>query len=531
MSQLQEKDLDTAIHSLKEELRKEIPGFREKGQKFLTKEITNAEFKAASGGMGVYAQRSGEEFMIRLRVLSGVVDYSTLSFIYDMVKKHSLEYIHLTTRQAIQLHNLKLEQMIDIMEQSLEHNIFTRGGGGNFPRNVALSPLSGVEEGEAFDVTPYAVFVNKYFVSRINTYHLPRKFKVAFSNNGQDSANASIADLGFLAVKKEGKEYFQVYLGGGMGTNGAVAVPYEELISPQEVLYHVEAMLRVFQAEGDYQNKAKARIRYIVARMGKEAFLECYKAHLKAVKESQDLSYEISNSESTVLGAVQETSGSVLEGMIAQKQSNRYSVVIHPQGGILQAKDLGNILEYLEQIEAVQIRLTMEEGFLLRNLTYQQAGDLLELTKEIRRTTRLGRSISCIGATICQIGVQNSQGLLGKILKYFEEKEFTEDILPALSISGCPNSCARHQVSEIGFQGKKKRVGEILEDAYALQIGGSVGEAGAVMGKESGDLLERDIPEFLYQLALTLKERKLEYKEYRQLHGAELEELIARYRV
>ena len=531
MGKLQEKDLDAAIISLKEELRKEIPVFQEKGQMFLNKEITNAEFKGASGGMGVYAQRGGEEFMIRLRVLSGVVDYSTLRFVYDMVKKHSLEYIHVTTRQAIQLHNLKLDQMIDIMEQSLNQNIITRGAGGNFPRNVALSPLSGIEKGEAFDVTPYAIFVNKYFVSRINTYHLPRKFKVAFSNNGQDSANASIADLGFLAVNQDGKEYFQVYLGGSMGPNGAIAVPYDELISPQDVLYHVEAMLSLFKAEGDYQNKAKARIRYIVQRMGKEAFLECYKAHLNNVKQSQDLSFEINDIYSRNLEVSDETSTGEIESAITQKQNDLYTAEIHPQGGILMAEDLGKILDYIENIEGVQIRCSMEEGVFIRNLTSLQAKELLELTKDIRKTTRLGCSISCIGASICQIGTQNSQGLLANVLNYFEEKGFTEDILPSISISGCTNSCARHQVSEIGFQGKKKRVGEIMEDAYALQIGGKVGEAGVKLAKESGDLLERDIPEFLYQLALSLQERKLEYSEYRKQHEEELEELIAKYRL
>ncbi|MDF2512495.1 MAG: ferredoxin-nitrite reductase [Herbinix sp.] len=529
MGKLQEKDLDTIINSLKEELRKEIPGFQEKGQKFLAKEITNAEFKGASGGMGVYAQRGGEEFMIRLRVLSGVVDYPTLRFVYNMVKKHSLEYIHVTTRQAIQLHHLKLDQMIDIMEQSLNHNIITRGAGGNFPRNVALSPLSGIEPGEAFDVTPYAIFVNKYFVSRINTYHLPRKFKVAFSNNGQDSANASIADLGFLAVNKDGKEYFQVYLGGSMGPNGAISVPFDELISPQDVLYHVEAMLSLFKAEGDYENKAKARIRYIVRRMGEEAFLECYKAHLSSVKQSQDLSFEIN--EGAKLEISDENQAGEIEGAITQKQNNLYSAIIHPQGGLLYAKDLGKILDYIENIEAVQIRLSMEEGIIIRNLTSKQAKEILELTKDIRKTTRLGCSISCIGASICQIGIQNSQALLDNVLIYFDEKGFTEDILPSISISGCTNSCARHQVSEIGFQGKKKRVGEIMEDAYALQIGGLVSGTGAKMAKESGDLLERDIPEFLYQLALNLKEQKLEYSEYLEQQGEELEQLIAKYRI
>ncbi len=561
MSIIREEDLDRKINGLKEELRKEIPAFKEAGEKFIRKEITSAEFKGISGGMGVYAQRGGEKFMVRLRVLSGVVDYPALKFIHDIAKQYSLDYIHLTTRQAIQLHNLKLDDMIGILEQSLEHNIITRGGGGNYPRNVSLSPLSGVEKEEAFDVTPYAVFANKYFVSRINTYHLPRKFKVAFSNNGSDSANASIADLGFLAVKKGGKEYFQVYLGGSMGANGAIALPYDELVSPQDILYHIEAMLSLFQAEGDYQNKGRARIRYIVQRMGKEVFLECYKKHLDSVKQTQSLSFEINNTYCNSPGAPAEAltgdpegtvpegtvpegadsegadsedtvpEGMVPEDVVSQKQNNLYSVAIHPQGGLLQSKDLGRILAFTKDLKEVQIRLGMEEEMVVRNLTSQQALELLELTKDIRKTTRLGCSISCIGASICQIGIQDSQALLTNILAYFEEKGFTQDRLPSVSISGCVNSCARHQVGIIGFQGKKKRAGEKTEDAYALQIGGKVSGTGAEMAKDYGDLRAQDIPGFLYRLAVELQDRKLEFNEYLSLHEGELEELIAGYRL
>lgn len=541
MSSITEESLDDKLNQLKEELRKEIPVFKEKGQKFINKEITSAEFKAASGGMGVYAQRSGEEFMIRLRVLSGVLDIETLKFVHELVDKHSLEFIHLTTRQTIQLHNLSLDSMIDIMEESIEHNIITRGGGGNYPRNVSLSPLSGVEKGEAFDVTPYAIFVNKYFVSRINTYHLPRKFKVAFSNQEQDSANATIADLGYLAIVKNGKEYFQVYLGGSMGPNGSIAVPYDELINPADILYHVEAMLNLFQEEGDYQNKGKARIRYIVQRMGREAFLECYKKHLNKVKQEQTLAFTYLNSnQHYTLESEQDKDnnqdiyleqGIEIPGAISQKQAGLYSVDIHPQGGLLKAKDFSNILHFLEKLKSVQVRLTMEESMIVRNLNAKQAKELLELTKEIRKTTKLGCSISCIGAPICQIGVQNSRALLTNILDYFERKELKEDILPSVSISGCTNSCARHQVSEIGFQGKKKRVNAEMMDAFSLQIGGKVSKDATVMAKEYGDLLLQDIPEFLYQLAKRLQNRNMKFSQYLELNEPDLEELVSKYRV
>ena len=253
------------MSSLKETLIKEIPVFRELGHKFVNKEVSSNEFKAMSGGMGSYAQRGGKDFMIRLRIPSGIMNMNEFKIVYDLAAKQNLDKVHLTTRQAIQLHSLSIDGVCDTMEEALRNDIYTRGGGGNFPRNVSISPLSGVDIDEAFDVTPYAIAVNEYFMSKITTYKLPRKLKVSFSSSEKDYGNSTIADLGFLAVKKDNKEYFKVYIGGGIGKNPAKSVEFDSLINPNDILYHVEAITNLFIAEGDFENRNKARIRYIVA--------------------------------------------------------------------------------------------------------------------------------------------------------------------------------------------------------------------------------------------------------------------------
>ncbi len=521
--------LDKKVEHVKEICKTEIPTFQEIGHKFLDGDISSAEFKASSGGMGVYAERSGKEFMIRLRIPSGILDLTTLKLVQSFINDYKLDFIHFTTRQTIQLHNLPFDTMIEIMKQSLVHDIMTRGGGGNFPRNVSLSPLSGIQVEESFDVTPYAVLVNKYFASQINTYHLPRKFKVAFSNCEQDSANATIADLGFLAVIQDGHPYFKVFLGGSLGVSGEISVPYDELISPNDILYHVEALLNLFKEEGDYQNKGKARIRFIVKRMGSDAFLQCYKKHLKIVKEEKNLDFILNPLTDDNQEIATQKHSLTHPDVIPQKQDDLYCVVLHPQGGILYGSDFTNILTYIETIPSVEIRLGMDEGMYIRNLTAEQAEELLKLTAEIRNTTRLSRSISCIGTPICQIGIQSSQLLLGQILDYFKEQQLEDDILPSIHISGCVNSCARHQVSTIGFQGKKKRINSETKDAYALFIGGNTGLEETQLAKEYGDILAEAIPEFLYQLALLLKERKQDFPNFIQLYKDDFISLLEKY--
>jgi len=536
-----EVKMDEIIEVQKVLYQKEIVNFQEIGHKFIRGEITSNEFKATSGGMGVYAQRGGKEFMIRLRVLSGVLDIKTLELIHKFAVDYNLPDVHLTTRETIQLHNLNFDDVIAIMEKSLNSNLYTRGGGGNFPRNVSLSPLSGIEKDEAFDVTPYAVLVNKYFLSRMDSYKLPRKFKVAFSNNENDTANATIADLGFLAVNQDENNLFKVYIGGSLGNQAEISVPFGELVQPKEVLYHVEACIRLLIEEGDYENRGKARMRFIVKRMGREGFLNCYKKILQQVKQSKNLELvlENENQQSTkvkdihVLRKQQNliSQKSNQQNLICQKQSGLYTIIVHAKGGILKREDLNQITTFLQAIPEAQIRLSMEENMYIRNLTLAQAEKLLDLIKHLGQTTLFERSISCIGVPTCQIGIGETQKLLTNILTYFENQGMLENLLPSIHISGCLNSCTRHQVSEIGFCCKRKQVSQQAVEVYTLHIGGVASEFDLHFAKEYGDLLTNMIPKFLYELSVSIKEKQVRFKEYIDLYQEEFHSILVKYLV
>jgi ferredoxin-nitrite reductase len=160
------------MSTLDEILLNEIPDFRNWGHKFINNEINTLEFKGKSGGMGVYAQRGGKSFMIRLKAPGGIVSKDFLEAVHYFTEKYNLETVHLTTRQAVQLHDLNIDAVCDIMEECIKRGIYTRGTGGNFPRNVAMSPLTGVDPAEAFDVAPYAMAVNQHFQNKIYSYKL-----------------------------------------------------------------------------------------------------------------------------------------------------------------------------------------------------------------------------------------------------------------------------------------------------------------------------------------------------------------------
>lgn len=516
------------MEHLRNMLLEEVDSFRELGYKFKNKEISPAEFKSVSGGMGVYAHRGGEEFMIRLRVPSGILNLQDLKTVYNLAKDKNLESVHTTTRQAIQLHGLNIDEICDVMKEAMNNGIYTRGGGGNFPRNVSISPLSGVDKEEAFDVTPYAQAVNKHFMNKITTYKLPRKLKVSFSSSDKDTGNASIADLGFIATKKNDKDYFKVYLTGGLGKNAAKSIEFDELIEAKDVLYHVEAMTNFFMAEGDYSNKNKARSRYITARMGEELALDCYKKHLDKVKVNSNLDLEIIPKEYTKVGIKIDLNDNRL---IEQKQEGLYTIYFHPIGGILKLDILKRILESIEKIDDVEIRLSMSEGIYIRNLNGNEAIRLLEITKNIGGETKLEQSSSCIGVPTCQIGIAESQSLLSDILEYFNKNGFNKDVLPSLRISGCNNSCGTHQIGLLGFAGKKKRVNNEVIEVFELHINGKLGKEDTRLGSIIGDIPRYNIPKFLYELAVKIDELGITYDKFILNHIDDFNKIIDKYLV
>lgn len=541
----------------KQRLKNEIADFRAAGHKFVNKEISVAEFKGISGGMGVYAQRGGEKFMIRLRIHSGVLNYKNLKLVTGFAKKYGLQHIHLTTRQAIQLHDLDIDAVCDIMAAALEEGLYSRGSGGNFPRNVALSPLSGVEREEAFDVTPYALLVSNYLMDRMTEYHLPRKLKISFSNNEKDSGNSTVNDLGFLAVMHEGEPFFKVFLAGGLGNNPEIAFSYDELVSPKDVLYHVEAITRLFSAEGDFLNKAKARLRYVRKRMGEETFLKCYKDYLTQVKaelkleEIDTVKAELKLEEVNAMeqGEINEKQDEELY-LIPQRQKGLYTVNLHPFCGQMKTEDLEKLISFIEKNQRnltvsdlqpldstdnitkeknIEIRLSMTESMYLRNLTYHQAREILSLIKEEEKISKIRMSISCIGVPTCQIGIEESQDLLKSIFLALEKSQVDDKYLPSVHISGCLNSCSRHQVSSIGFAGCKKKGSDGPVDAFELHVGGTIGKDTTSFGKIIGTLKKEEIPGFIVELAKKLNQEGKEFEKFLIENTGEFETLVSPY--
>mgnify|MGYP001030063148 FL=1 len=173
------------------------------------------------------------------------------------------------------------------MEGALDAGIVTIGGGGDFPRNVMCSPLSGVEQDEFFDVLPWAQAAGEYLMSFIKAEKMPRKLKVGFSNSPKNLTHATFRDLGF-AARADG--LFDVYSAGGLGNNPRFGVRVAQAVQPEKILYYIKAMWLTFCAYGNYENRAKARTRYMQDALGgPENYAKAYREKLDEAFGGEDL--------------------------------------------------------------------------------------------------------------------------------------------------------------------------------------------------------------------------------------------------
>lgn len=503
--------------------KQELPEFREKTAAFHTGEMSRAAYKGFSGYYGSYAQRDGSH-MLRLRMTAGCVTKEKLKFLADVIRRYQVDKVHFTTCQTVQLHNLDQETVCAVIEEALDAGILTMGGGGDYPRNVMCSPLSGVEKEEYFDVRPWAIAAGEYLTGFIKAKKMPRKLKVCFSNSAQNLTHATFRDLGF-AAREDGR--FDVYSAGGLGNQPRLGVKVAEGVEPERILYYIKAMWLTFLAYGNYENRGKARTRFMQESLGgAEAYKQAYLDKLKEVTDSGEalditvIPFQIDK----------KGDGSAAQGprILEQKQEGLYTVVWHPLGGRPSVQALCELSDALEHMEAAELRLAPDETAYIVNLTGKEAEEVLEITADSARSL-FESSVSCIGGSICQVGIRDSQALLAACIKAVREAGIPDGALPQIHISGCPSSCGTHQSAAIGFRGAAKMADGKPRSAYMLFAYGCQEQGKEAMGKELGTIFEERIPAFLTELGRAVAESGMDFAAWNRQNPTALEQQAAKY--
>ena len=503
--------------------RADLAQFDEATREFYTGNMSKQDYKGISGGFGSYSEKGGKSGMIRLRMTAGRMTKDKLAFVVETAERLSVDTMKLTTCETIQLHRLTGRQILDVATKALDHGIVCRGGGGDHPRNVMVPPLSGVLPGETFDVIPYAEAVADYLLSILDKIKMPRKLKVGFANHESNSTHATMRDLGFVA-RQDGT--FDVYSAGGIGPNPKKGVLVASGVSGDKILYYVQAMVDTFIAHGNYEQRAKARTRYMQETLGEEGYRKAYQEKLDAVLAAGGLDIEVKPQPITKQGSGEIGGNRV----IAQKQPGLYAVSYHPLCGTPTRQVLRAILDTIQDMDAVEVRLGADGTMYIINCTAEEASKVLAVTEDGAKT-RFEHSVSCIGASICQQGVRDSQALYHACVNAVREADLKDGALPVIHISGCPSSCGTHQVGALGFHGGVKMIDKVAHPAFTLHVNGCAEMGSERFGESWGVMLEESIPNFLVELGKMVEKTGESFEEWYPSHEQEMRTLAANYLV
>lgn len=476
---------------------KDIIDLEKKIKAFRDGKIHDEKFRSLRLARGIYGQRQPGVQMIRIKLPFGKVTFKQLLRIAAISDEYASRNLHLTTRQDIQIHFVSLDRTPELWAKLEEDDITLREACGNTVRNVTSSPTSGIDPKEPFDVSPYAQATFEYFLRNPICQEMGRKFKISFSATDEDTAFSYIHDLGFIPkikiVNGEEQRGFKVMLGGGLGAQPLIASAVHEFLHEDQLIPYTEAVIRVFDRYGERNNRNKARLKYLIQKLGLEEVLRLIDEERTALKSK---SYKI-NRDTVPLPQPPELLNHPVQqpqdeanyetwlktNVFEQKQDGFYGVFIKVPVGDIPTDQARLFVDAIRGLVADEIRITQNQGLLLK-FARKEALPLL-----YTRLNGLGLAnpgfdsaadvTTCPGTDTCNLGISNSTEL-SRVLENLVYEEypnliFNRDI--KIKISGCMNSCGQHGLAHIGFHGSSMKVsGRVLPANQVLLGGGTFGD-------------------------------------------------------
>ncbi|HEY3805771.1 MAG TPA: nitrite/sulfite reductase [Kofleriaceae bacterium] len=465
---------------------------------------------------GVYGQRQDGVMMIRAKLPGGIATPQQLRALADVAERHGGGKGHVTTRQNVQFHFVPMADVESALTTLAGAGITTKEACGNSVRNWTLCPFAGVAAGEPFDPTPYLDALARHLLRGPYSSTLPRKLKPSVGGCcGTDCSQAFINDLGFLARTRDGAIGFQLIAGGGLSTLRRSALVVEEFVPAGEILEAADAIVRVFHRIGNRHNRAKARLKWAIDKIGKDAFLAEYRAERELIRGEGGVPLVLPpQPEAPVRRVPLALAASDADPAYAawaadsvrpQKQAGFSTVVIRLVLGDVTAAQLRALAEVAVGFGEGELRLSNDQNVVLR---YVPAAKLPALHRELARVglaksgaQTLADVTSCPGASSCKLAVTASRGLAGVLVELLERRP---DLVAAakgldVKVSGCPHGCGQHYVAGIGFQGGMRKIAGKPAPQYLVYVGGGFASdradfgrlIGKVPARRAGAVLER----------------------------------------
>jgi sulfite reductase (NADPH) hemoprotein beta-component len=519
-------------------------------QKFERGDLTPDQWRAFRLVRGTYGQRQSGDFqMLRVKIPQGIVSNEQLFALADVAGAYSRGFGHITTRQNMQFHFIKLHDVEKAMERLAASGLTTREACGNSVRNITGCPYSGIADDEVFDVSPYAEALTRYLLRHSLSSSLPRKFKIAFEGCAEDHSLTAINDIGFRARARGSNGNmelgFRVTAGGGTAILCTSGRPLYEFLPAQDIFNVAEAILRVFHQHGDREHKQRNRMKFLIKQLGWEAWKAEVDKQLREFRaqggaqlpfDAQNPPVEeppqwrrarapgISQSSATALASKLSgpgirpdvrpehapTSGDFWQWLRTnvrrQKQKGYSSAAVTVPLGDLTSGQMRALAKLASAFGDGTARVTAEQDLLFRWVPDAELSSLYRHLAAIGLglpgAGKIADVASCPGAESCRLAVTQSRGLGRLIADHLRGRpdlaKVAEDL--RIKISGCPNGCGQHHVAGIGFQGSVRRLGDRVVPQYFVMVGGGVDESGARFARLAAKIPARRVPQAIERL-------------------------------
>ena len=517
---LYDKHLETFLQQSPEASQEEIREFRHMVEQYFLGQITPDEFKARRLHMGTYGIRNTTDVhMMRIKIPQGTLNAEQLEALADLAERYSKGIGHITTRQDMQLYWIPTKEAPFAQARAASVGLTTREACGNSVRNVTACPLAGVSPIELFDITKHAQAVTHHFLRNPASQKLPRKFKIAFEGCPVDHAKTVIHDIGAVAAiqQADGQHVlgFKLYVGGGLGAAPMPAILLEPFTPTTELLRTCEAIVRIHDRLGNRTNKAAARIKFVVKRLGpeafrKEVFAERQKLPLYAYPAMHATETDEQPPTPVSVKAPASPNGTYarwrLTNVMNQKQPGYSMVTIRLRLGDISATQMRGLAQSMRRYCGGQLRTAIDQNLILRWVRTDQLAalysELAALSLAEPEAGRLYDVTSCPGAETCQLGISASRGLSRELEARLKVAKLSGEDLESIriKISGCPNSCGQHHIADIGFFGAARKVNDHLAPHFQLLLGGMAEEGRVAFGQPVLKLPARRIPDAVVRI-------------------------------
>jgi sulfite reductase (ferredoxin) len=530
------KKLGKIDHKLFAETRLRMGAYGQRydnGHRYDGKEVRDIAFPEAFKGPETYWDAPGME---RIKLPWGGLNPDQMDLFADLAEEYSDGICHVTTRQAIQLHYIHIENCPSMFRRLGALNITTREACGNAVRNVSADPMAGVNPDEAFDVTPYAQALFEFLLGHPDAQDFGRKFKIALSG---DEAGASglvnIHDLGLIATIKDGKRGFKYYVGGGLGAVPYAAKLFSDFVPEEEILPLAQAVCRIYGRFGEKKKRHRARIKFLIADMGWEKFKETVIAERAILPHDDRWSAYIKDiakfdeKPATKPGKPLAKTGDaeydfwVSTNVKPQKQAGYSAVLITLPLGDATSNQMRALADIARKYGPGTVRTVVEQNLILRWVSNDDVAAVYQELKKIGLALPGAESIldvtACPGTDTCKLGVSSSRGLAGELRKrlYAKGPAIAEAARALrIKVSGCFNSCSHHHIADIGFYGISRNVGGYVVPHFQLMLGGQFENNGGAFGIGTGGIPSKAVPAVVERLTEQFVANRLENEKFRE---------------